>query len=265
MKISLLSDIHAEYYRSTLNWLPPLPDNPDVLVLAGDIHVGKGMIDLVTRISEKLPETHIVIVAGNHEFYRQYRVLTINTYKEAFANHDRIHFLENDYVDIGGIRFIGATLWTGFPLFDTGQSVDAIMAYVKEDISDFSLIADDSGTTVKAFTPEAARELFIESKAYIGSILKQSNPDQTVVITHFPPAMELRHPKFEIDMITSYFTADCLDLIQNYQPVYWFYGHNHWSLAKQIGKTMLVSNQFGYPGERERGGGGFAPNLIYEL
>jgi len=39
MKIALVSDIHAEFYRNQPNWLPPLPNNSDVLVLAGDICV----------------------------------------------------------------------------------------------------------------------------------------------------------------------------------------------------------------------------------
>ena len=59
-----MSDVHAEFYRNELNWLPPLPDHPDVLVLAGDIHVGKALIDFVTRVSAALPNTHIVFIAG---------------------------------------------------------------------------------------------------------------------------------------------------------------------------------------------------------
>src|SRR6218665_550461 len=98
MKIALISDVHAEFYKNEPDWLPPLPENPDVLVLAGDIHVGKLLIPFIERVSKALPHTHLVFIAGNHEFYRQYRLATLSAYREAFVGYTRIHFLENDCV-----------------------------------------------------------------------------------------------------------------------------------------------------------------------
>lgn len=264
MKIALMSDVHAEFHRSEHNWLPPLPDSPDVLVLAGDIHVGKSLIDLIQRISDSLPNTHIVFIAGNHEFYRQYRKATLRIYREAFSGHKMIHFLENDFIDIDGIRFIGATLWTGFPLHVAHHSEEKTMAYAKENVMDFSLIADEDNT-LKVFTPEKAKSLFNESKAELIKILKESNPEKCIVVTHFPPAMQLLHPLYSPDLVTSYFTADCLDVINTYQPAYWFYGHNHWSDRMTIGSTHLVSNQFCYPAERWKTGCTFDPNCCVQL
>jgi len=254
-----MSDVHAEFYRGEPNWLPPLPDNPDVLVLAGDIHVGKSLIDFVQRISNALPTTHIVFIAGNHEFYRQYRKRTLKVYSEAFVGHNMIHFLENDYVDISGVRFIGATLWTDFPPHLPEHAPEKVMAYAKENMSDFSLIADESDT-LKAFTPAIAKKLFDESKAEISKILAQSNPAKCVVVTHFPPAKQILNPLYPPDLATSYFTADCLDVVNIYQPAYWFYGHNHWSAQTSIGSTQLVSNQFCYPNERWKTGATFYPD-----
>lgn len=265
MKIALISDIHAEFYNNEPNWLPPLPENPDVLVLAGDIHIGKSIIHFVERVSKALPRTHLVVIAGNHEFYRQYRLGTLNTYRKAFVGHARIHFLENDYVDIEGIRFIGATLWTGFPLHSTQYTSKQVMAYAKDNVSDFSLIAEDSGDKVVVFSPEMSKTLFEESKTKITQLLAESDMKKCVVVTHFPPAKTLQHPKFTPDMETSYFTADCADIIEAYQPAYWFYGHNHWSSMACMGNTTLVSNQFGYPNERWKMGGDFNPDLMIEI
>lgn len=100
---------------------------------------------------------------------------------------------------------------------------------------------------------------------YPSALLAESDPKKCVVVTHFPPAKNLRHPKFTIDKVTSYFTADCADIIETYQPAYWFYGHNHWSSTTCIGNTTLVSNQFGYPNERWKMGGDFDPDLIIEV
>lgn len=265
MKIALISDIHAEFYKNESDWLPPLPENPDVLVLAGDIHIGKSLIPFIERVSMALPHTYLVVIAGNHEFYRQYRLATLKVYQEAFAGHTQIHFLENDYVDIEGIRFIGATLWTGFPLHSMQYTYEQVMSYAKDSVSDFSLIAEDSGDKVVVFTPEISKILFEESKAKITQLLAESDPKKCIVVTHFPPSKKLQHPKFTLDKVTSYFTADCADIIETYQPAYWFYGHNHWSSTSSIGDTTLVSNQFGYPNERWKMGGDFNPSLIIEM
>jgi hypothetical protein len=168
-------------------------------------------------------------------------------------------------VDIEGIRFIGATLWTGFPLHSTQYTSEQVMDYAKDNVSDFSLIAEDSGNKVVTFSPEISKILFEESKAKIIQLLPESHPKKCVVVTHFPPAKKLRHPKFTLNKVTSYFTADCADIIEAYQPAYWFYGHNHWSSTIRMGKTTLVSNQFGYPNERWKMGGDFNPNLIIDM
>src|SRR5690606_4890251 len=141
------------------DWLPPLPENPDVLVLAGDIYIGKLLVPFIELVSKALPHTHLVVIAGNHEFYRQYRLTTLKAYREAFVTHPHIHFLENDYVDIDGVRFIGATLWTGFPLHSTQYTSKEVMNYARDNVSDFSLIAEDSGDKVVAFSPEMAKIL----------------------------------------------------------------------------------------------------------
>lgn len=112
------------------------------------------------------------------------------------------------------------------------------MAYARDTASDFDLIAED-GRNARAFNPTDVRILFEESKAKIRDILESSNPDKCVVITHFPPAKQLLHPRFSPDKVSSYFTADCLDLIQSYKSAYWFYGHNHWSMKTTIRKTQL--------------------------
>ncbi|RYY02162.1 MAG: hypothetical protein EOO53_14095 [Gammaproteobacteria bacterium] len=207
MRISLLSDVHAEFYDD--NWLPPLPDNPDVLVLAGDMHVGKRLVTFVEKISAALPSTHIIFVAGNHEFYRQYRGRTLESYRRAFFGHKKIHFLENSFVELEGMRFIGATLWTGFPLNTMNFDEREVFAYVEDNVTDFNVIADER-SKFKTFTPAMARELFFESKCAIESMIKTSQVGNTVVVTHFPPIPQLIHPGFNVSEVTSYFTSDCL-------------------------------------------------------
>jgi predicted phosphodiesterase len=61
MRIRVLSDLHLEFRE----WNPPKAD-ADVVVLAGDIHVGVKGIEWARRSFPAIP---IVYVPGNHEFY----------------------------------------------------------------------------------------------------------------------------------------------------------------------------------------------------
>jgi predicted phosphodiesterase len=61
MKIRILSDLHLEFRH----WTPPEAD-ADVIVLAGDIHVGIHGVEWARR---SFPLNPVVYVPGNHEFY----------------------------------------------------------------------------------------------------------------------------------------------------------------------------------------------------
>ena len=249
MKIRFISDIHAEFY-SDPSWLPPLPsaDDCDVLVLGGDISSGGGTIDTVRRIGAALPKTQILFIAGNHDFYGVEIGDQIEKFRTAFENDDRIHFLENDSLTMDGVRFLGASLWSGFDLLGRDQLKTA-MKVAGERINDFRLIKDASSKSTGRFKPYAAVQRYKASRMLLADELKKGNPEKTIVITHFPPCREARHPGFPEDELTCYFTANCGALITQHQPAAWIYGHNHWSADFHIGKTRLVSNQMGYPQE----------------
>jgi predicted phosphodiesterase len=99
--IHILSDLHLEFkdYSSSVE--------ADIVILAGDIHVGTGGL-LWAR--EQFPESEILYVAGNHEFYR-YTYQTLLKQFRIEAEKYNIHFLENDEIILDGIRFLGCTLW----------------------------------------------------------------------------------------------------------------------------------------------------------
>jgi predicted phosphodiesterase len=61
MKIRVLSDLHLEF----LDWVPPKL-HADIVVLAGDIHVGVRGIEWARR---SFPLNPVIYVPGNHEFY----------------------------------------------------------------------------------------------------------------------------------------------------------------------------------------------------
>ncbi|MEM9690500.1 MAG: metallophosphoesterase, partial [Pseudomonadota bacterium] len=108
MKLHILSDIHVEFEA----FVPPATD-ADVIVLAGDIHVGRKGLDWAL---EQFPDKPVIYVLGNHEYYGKAVPKLTNELQKIAANTN-VHLLERSSVEIDGVTFLGSTLWTDFELF----------------------------------------------------------------------------------------------------------------------------------------------------
>src|SRR5438128_2730449 len=98
MRLRVLSDLHLEFGDADL------PDaNADVLLLAGDIHMGREGRRWIRRHFADKP---VVYVLGNHEFYRHSIPGLTETLKQETAR-SHIHVLENTVVELGGFAFLG--------------------------------------------------------------------------------------------------------------------------------------------------------------
>jgi Icc-related predicted phosphoesterase len=249
MRIFAASDLHFEFHKD-IEWLPPLPEAGafDVLVLAGDIGAGAYLGSALRRLRYKYPDKPIILVCGNHEHFGK------NINRDVMARIDvpDVHFLENGRVDLQGYHFLGATLWTGFDALGEDTKKEA-MEMAWRHIEDFSSIRtaefSESGSVPRFITTEYMVELYQTSRAWLIEELQKIDPKKTIVVTHFPPAREFRHGQIPEDPIGAYFQANCMDIIKQYQPALWIYGHNHFSNTHTCGKTKIVSNQYGYPSE----------------
>lgn len=245
MKIALASDLHMEFRRDFPLHRFQFPGDSDVIVLAGDLSVGPWAVDTVRGIADANSHATVLWVAGNHEFYRTNIDDQIGAYRKAFANDPRVHFLENDRVELDGITFLGCTLWTDFSILGESEQA-AAMDSVRHMLNDFILIGTAEGET---YSPEAACERFQESHAFLERELQSADPAKTVVITHFCPGRETHNRKFPLNLTAAYFQANVVPLIDAFAPALWIYGHNHFNDDLTIGNTRVVSNQLGYPGE----------------
>lgn len=127
MKLHILSDLHLEF----LAYAPPALD-ADAVVLAGDIGLGTRGIQWAR---EAWPDTEIVYVPGNHEYYRS-EMGVENELLRAAAREHGVHLLNRDAAVIGGVRFLGATLWTDFRLFGDRERFHALQGGL-HGLSDF--------------------------------------------------------------------------------------------------------------------------------
>jgi predicted phosphohydrolase len=249
MRIFVASDLHFEFHND-IDWLPPLPavDAFDVLVLAGDIGTSAYLCTALRRLRKKFPNKPIVFIAGNHEHYGK----NINRNIMEGIDVPDLYYLENRRVDLLGYHFLGSTLWTNFDCM--GEELRAAaMKMAWKHVADFIAIRtaelSESYGVPKFITAECVAALYQKACTWLNVELQTVDPAKTIVVTHFPPSREFRHMRISESLISAYFQANCRDLIEQYQPAAWLYGHNHFSDALLCGKTQVVSNQFGYPNE----------------
>lgn len=262
MKLHILSDLHNEF-------VPHQPDPvavavADVIVLAGDIDVGtKGLI----WAREAFPKHEIVYVAGNHEFYRHHwtqLLVDMRLKAEALG----IHFLENQSVTIGGVRFLGATLWTDFDYFGRNKRL-ACMREAEERLNDFRAIkaerlqfermAQIMGTAdgkkgpvrwSRKLTAVHTLERHQESMAWLREELPKGDPDKTVVVTHHYPHKNSCAPRWANEPLTAIYGSNVPNEVLLGASL-WIHGHTHDSCNYRIGDSKrsvrVVCNPRGYP------------------
>ena len=275
MKILVLSDLHTEYQE----FEPVFPsgggrvdEDADVVVLAGDIGAGVHGIEWAART---FPHKPIVYVAGNHEFYDQFddRAMEhmLGDMREV-AGELQVHFLERDSVEINGIRFLGATLWSDFDIFGCDKRqmcINESLMYM----NDFRLIHTTRPTPnhspnakpgVRRFFPEDAIDVHQMSVAWLETELAKGDPARTVVVTHHAPHFNSVEPRYAQDPTTGAFASDLTRLMGRCSL--WIHGHMHHACSYTVNGTEVLANPRGYilwDGSTENRQ--FEPGLLFEI
>ncbi len=251
VRIRVLSDLHLEF-RS---WTPP-GSPADVVVLAGDIHVGDEGI-LWGR--KHFPDSEVIYVPGNHEFYGGEMGDVLGRMREA-ARTAGVHLLDTDSVNIQGVRFLGATLWTDFAL--DGQQEKTVahaMAIAQSVMVDYRAIRFRSEEYLSAIDTLQLHRLHA---SWLRHELAKPCSGQTVVVTHHLPHAMSIHKKYERSPLNPAFASDLSELVR--EPVaLWIHGHTHESMDYMRAGTRVVCNPRGYlPDEPNPL---FEPGLVIEL
>lgn len=287
MLIHVLSDLHVEFSPFTPNSYASIA--ADVVVLAGDIHLGvKG----ITWARKSFPDKPIVYVAGNHEFYGYHWHKLLDQLREEARAQD-VYFLENDSVTINGVRFLGATLWTDFQYFGLSRRSQAMRA-VESNLVDYSrikaatlqaeLVSAIMGTQDGKKGPvRCSRKLTAvhslarhqASLAWLKSELQNSRESEetenTVVVTHHYPHRSSTAPQYLEDLVTAGYGSHLpVDMIS--EAELWIHGHTHDSFEYDVGDAQksarVICNPRGYPLSRVTDAyenSNFSPRMLIDL
>lgn len=268
MKIQLLSDLHLEVHPHLR--IAPAP-GAELLVLAGDIGSYQAGSQLppdedfgLGRFSplQGWP-TPVLYVPGNHE----YDGLDFDqTHARLRQTCERlgIHWLERETRVLGGIRFIGTTLWTDFdalvpPDADLGRQLQAREKALRA--ANFYL---RKNTTLRGGEPQLAEqltELGRSCQAWLREALAEPFKGPTVVITHFAPSLLSADPRYGLTPGTAGFCNALDELFE--QAQWWLHGHLHCPQDYIARGCRVRANALGYAvkGEQE----GFRPDLVIDL
>ena len=244
----MLSDLHLEFSDFTL---PEI--NADVRVLAGDIHTKERGVSIAIEHKATVPTFY---VAGNHEFYGT-AIPKLYDKMKAMATGTPIRVLENDQAIVDDVRFLGCTLWTDFGLLGT-DSRELAMLEAKATMTDYKMIRVNP--TYRKLTPTATYAFHRISLGWLESRLAEPFQGKTVVITHHAPSSSSIGDR--CDLINAAYASSLDDFIRSNPIDLWIHGHTHQCVDYCIGKTRVVSNQRGYPGENT---GAFDPGLVVTL
>lgn len=269
MKLLILSDLHND-----IRPMSPEVDGrridaeADVVVLAGDIHEG---VQAPMWARQAFPDKEIVLVAGNHEFYGRYWNRNLRKLREKSVQLG-IHFLENDAVELFGVRFLGCTLWTDYCLYGEerrGESMREALSLM----TDFQRIKLDrkpgENQEWKEFRfvrliPQLTMRRHAQSAQWLDKELAAGDPAKTVVVTHHAP-LGLSIPEhFQGDRLSPAYASDLTRLVG--RSKLWIHGHIHDSLDYQFGMTRVLCNPRGYvPPSGEPMNELFRPDLVVEI
>lgn len=253
MKAWIVSDLHLEFGEPFSETPPP---GTDVLICAGDLLTGGIVPSLEWLAANIAPLIPVVFVAGNHEYYGgsvQEAIRDARLLRERYPN---IHFLENEAVDVGDVRFVGGTLWTDFRIL--GRDPELAMAAAQAGMNDYRKVKF-SKQPFKKFRPIHAYRMHHQTRSFLSSSLGEQR--KVVVVTHHAPSGRSIAPESSGDPLSACYASDLDGLVIEKAPALWVHGHVHHSVNYVIGQTRVISNPRGYPGESS----GFDPGFVVEV
>lgn len=246
MRIHLLSDLHLE-----ISFYEPIVSDSDVVILAGDIHTKARGVEWAMQAFSGA----VLYVPGNHEYYSGHLTYTLVTMRTA-AREGRVQVMNMHEAVIGGVRFLGCTMWTDYAA--TGNAHLSAW-HARTNMNDFRYIRTES------FRRIVANDLVKESlkaRAWLRSKLSEPYDGKTVVITHHAPSLRsLTDSPYAGTLLDAAYVNDCEDLMGADRVALWVHGHSHTAVDYDFQGTRVVCNPRGYPGEET----GFDPNLVLTL
>lgn len=239
MRLRVLSDLHLEYFDGSRE-LPEV--EADVVILAGDIH---RQCEGLAWARRSFPNTPIIYVPGNHEFYDTCLPL-LREELAVEAERLEIELLDNRSITLNGVRFYGTTLWTDFALYagDPTKNPADTLSKALHYMPDFRIVKT---APERIFTPEESCQLHSEARHWLEGELAQPFDGPKVVISHHAPLHDCIPGQYLGDDLSPAFASHLPHLMGKMDI--WVHGHVHEPVDILRNGTRILANPGGYPDE----------------
>ena len=235
-RLWILSDLHFEAVPYPHQCWPRRPDF-DVLVVAGDVFQGDAgrALRIVAELADGRPS---VFVMGNHEYWNSALPADLEPAREAAARLG-VTLLEGDEAEIGGLRFLGGTLWADGWL--GGHAIQP-SALTGEPIQ---VAAGVEGH--RLLTNADAARLHVQLRARLEAQLAGERDGRpVVVVTHHAPHPVCMPEHLRGSWAAGNSASDLSHLTDTGRVDLWVHGHTHRTyLFTRPGGTCIVSNAAG--------------------
>jgi predicted phosphodiesterase len=247
LKLQIVSDLHLGQAGMELP-----ATNADVIVLPGDIARPREAVAWAAGLGKP-----VLYVPGNHEFYGgslEGRMAELR----ALCDGTPVRLLQDEEVEIGGVRILGTTLWTEFSLPTLPQREAATQAATSF-MRDFARIRLREGEEALLRADDCAA-LFRRHSGWLRARLARPHAGPTMVISHHAPSMRSIHPRFAGSPVNLCFVSDAEHLLQGVDL--WVHGHTHDSFDYRVGATRVLCNPRGYVREGVQENASFDPAMV---
>jgi hypothetical protein len=269
MKLQLLSDLHLEAHP---HWTAEPAPGADLLVLAGDIgsyQPGSQLGDSDFGLGRFSPHngwpTPVIFVPGNHEYDGMDFDEAHARLRETCARLGLI-WLERETVVLGGVRFVGTTLWSDFDALGPTTAAPSAARQGAAQVNPLAQLLKARDKACRAanyylrktlttrhgepWLAEGLREQALVCQAWLRDALATPFEGTTVAITHFAPSLMSADPRYGLTPGTAGFCNALDDLLPLAQ--WWLHGHLHAPSDYIHHGCHVVANPLGYARKNEQ-------------
>lgn len=272
MRLWVWSDLHLEAQKAMMP--SAAPAGADAIVCAGDLCAAADLARIARRVIERyrLP---MVCVPGNHEFFtpaaggvagvEECRAAIARAAEASMDWPARLYVLDDAAAVIGGVRFVGGTLWTDFALGAEPGDMPWRMNDALAMAPDFARIFMEAG---KRISPQDMLRMHAATRRFIEGELAVPFAGPTVVMTHHMPHPDCTpagHRQSPASFLYASSEAAFGGLLESEKaPALWVCGHTHHAFDLHVGRTRILCNPLGYLDAADERENGFRWDLVAE-
>jgi len=260
MKFDIISDLHLDFHikpNANENKMFTFCKNKmfdeghkhgEILIVAGDLSHYNSQTKAFFEFLVKYFYKELFFVTGNHDMYlinmnqeKKYgnsdaRLIEL---KEMFKDNDKIHMLDGDIVEYKGIKIGGAMGW-----YD-GSYCNKVNAFCNP-LTLWKRYSNDS-VLIKGYTD--FYDVLMVERPKLQNIHKGCD----IIVSHINPMphASFTPEEFVQDEGTGFYNFDGEQMVDDTPAKFWVFGHQHFTLEKEVYSTTMLCNALGYPKENE--------------